>query len=69
VNGTSFCGRSTVARYGEQANKIHLTNFIYSYTASHRSNSNATQHGRTVFCKVVGPDPFVQSGTGVRKRW
>lgn len=69
MNGASFCGRSTVARYGEQANKIHLTNFIYSYTASHRSNSNVTQHGRADFRKVVGPAPFVQSGTGVTRRW
>lgn len=71
MNGTYFCGRSTVIRYGEQTNTMHLKKRYCSYTrtASHRSHSNVTQHGRTDFCKVAGRDHLVQSATVVRKRW
>jgi hypothetical protein len=43
------------------------TLFVHIRTASHRSHSNVTQHGRTDFCKVAGRDPLVQSATVVRK--
>jgi len=58
VSGTYFCGRSTVMRYGEQTNTMHLKKRYCSYTrtASHRSHSNVTQHGRTDFCKVAKCD-------------
>jgi hypothetical protein len=57
------------SRYGGQTNTILLTNVICSYTASHRSHSEVTQHGRIYFCNGAGSDPFAEYTAGLRKRW